>query len=42
LFYSRISRTEAQVRGKEKLRHAYKKLLDATGQAVAQAKRAAE
>ena len=39
---ARASRSKAQQQGKEKLQHSYKRLLNATGQVVAQAKRIAD
>jgi len=39
---ARTSRSRAQNQGKEKLQHAYKRLLNSTGQVVAQAKRIAD
>jgi IS5 family transposase len=39
---ARIGRTKVQFQGKEKLQNGYQKLLDATGQVVAQAKRIAD
>ena len=39
---ARVSRSKAQTQGKEKLQDAYQRLLNTTGQVVAQAKRIVE